>query len=401
MKRSIERKAMGRPLLLVALLGLFVMVILPAQAASVPPTIVANNSTCDSVGSQAPFSLTVPVQNGPNVGPGGVVITLLNVSGSSIGNRFDFQIAGGAAHDVIVRGPGTDLLLRANHYDYDPAGDPVTSVTSDTNLRAARGNAPSATFCYEAEPTGTTISGTKFEDVNGNSTWDEGEPGLEGWTIVLDGETSTVTDVDGNYSFTDVPAGSHTVCEQLQGGWNQTFPTTTANQQECQTVDTSEGDVSGVNFGNSFGQPLECGGSVSTESGDTSATFTRLDDGTCNPEEAKSAFVDIEEGDEGFGDETIVFIPRGEGTSNYEGTLSFVKADDDPNLLVLQYDPDADGPEDFRDMKACIVTQPEGFDFAIPEGETWCYFEVTLSANSDGLYRVTWQVFGTEDPRFK
>jgi uncharacterized repeat protein (TIGR01451 family) len=83
-------------------------------------------------------------------------------------------------------------------------------------------------------------SGYKFNDENGNGIWDEGEPGLNGWTINLVGESvddkghthavsmSTVTANDGEgnpgyYSFS-VLQGNYTVSEVLQPGWAQTLP---------------------------------------------------------------------------------------------------------------------------------------------------------------------------------
>ena len=56
-----------------------------------------------------------------------------------------------------------------------------------------------------------------------------GEPGLPGWTIdLLDSAgaivATTVTDANGNYSFTDVGPGTYTVQEELQPGWIQTSP---------------------------------------------------------------------------------------------------------------------------------------------------------------------------------
>jgi hypothetical protein len=57
-----------------------------------------------------------------------------------------------------------------------------------------------------------TIFGVKFHDLNGNGIRDDGEPGLEGWTIFLDAdgngtwdqatEPSRTTAADGSYSFT-------------------------------------------------------------------------------------------------------------------------------------------------------------------------------------------------------
>ncbi|MEP3480196.1 MAG: Calx-beta domain-containing protein [Fuerstiella sp.] len=73
-----------------------------------------------------------------------------------------------------------------------------------------------------------TLSGLKFHDVNDNGQRDDGEPGLQGWTIqVLDDDgnvlTSTVTGSDGTYR-TGVNEGTWNVQEVLQAGWRQSFP---------------------------------------------------------------------------------------------------------------------------------------------------------------------------------
>ncbi len=77
------------------------------------------------------------------------------------------------------------------------------------------------------------ITGHKFNDLNGNHAKDINEPWLSGWTIYLDqnnnsqldiNETSTVTDVNGSYSFGDLPAGDYHVREVIQNGWVQTSP---------------------------------------------------------------------------------------------------------------------------------------------------------------------------------
>ena len=97
-----------------------------------------------------------------------------------------------------------------------------------------------------------SISGTKFEDVNENGVFDDGEVGLEGFTIYLDldndgmlddDEPSTVTAADGSYSFEDLEADTYVVREQPREGF---VPTT-----DAVTVELAEGeDVENVNFGN-------------------------------------------------------------------------------------------------------------------------------------------------------
>lgn len=78
-----------------------------------------------------------------------------------------------------------------------------------------------------------TISGLKWNDVDADGVKDTTEPGLANWTIFLDtnqngqldtGETSTTTDANGNYTFTNLAAGTYTVTDVVQSGWEKTFP---------------------------------------------------------------------------------------------------------------------------------------------------------------------------------
>ncbi|MGB0385606.1 MAG: SdrD B-like domain-containing protein [Ardenticatenaceae bacterium] len=95
------------------------------------------------------------------------------------------------------------------------------------------------------------IHGMKWYDLNGNGEKDSDEPGLEGWTITLadaNGNVlTTTTDVDGNYWFRPLAAGTYTVTEVQQAGWTQTFPsapgTHTVTLQHAQVLE-------GINFGN-------------------------------------------------------------------------------------------------------------------------------------------------------
>src|SRR5207249_4290146 len=71
-----------------------------------------------------------------------------------------------------------------------------------------------------------SISGIKFNDVNGDGVRQSGEAGLAGWTVqLLDAGgnvlKSTTTGPGGSYSFTGLAAGTHRVREVGQSGWAQ------------------------------------------------------------------------------------------------------------------------------------------------------------------------------------
>ena len=93
-----------------------------------------------------------------------------------------------------------------------------------------------------------TISGLKYNDLNGDGNRDAGEPGLAGWVIDLTNGCTTITATtgsDGTYSFTNVGPGTYTVTEESQSGWLRT--SLPANYT---VIATSGNDVSGLVFGN-------------------------------------------------------------------------------------------------------------------------------------------------------
>jgi hypothetical protein len=78
-----------------------------------------------------------------------------------------------------------------------------------------------------------TIQGVKFHDRDADGARDDGEEGLEGWTIYLDlnqdgnldvDEPSVVTGADGSYSFADLGPETLRVGEVMQAGWVRTSP---------------------------------------------------------------------------------------------------------------------------------------------------------------------------------
>ncbi len=96
-----------------------------------------------------------------------------------------------------------------------------------------------------------SISGMKFNDLNGNGIKDMGEPGLENWEITLtmpDGSmVTTMTLTDGSYTFTGLVDGTYMVGETMQAGWLQTMPPMPGTY----SVDIAGGNnVIDIDFGN-------------------------------------------------------------------------------------------------------------------------------------------------------
>ncbi|MHB1450755.1 MAG: SdrD B-like domain-containing protein [Coriobacteriia bacterium] len=99
------------------------------------------------------------------------------------------------------------------------------------------------TFTYTA-----SLAGSKFNDLNADGVWDQGEGGLSGWTIQLQrGGTpydETVTGAGGAYSFSGLLPGSYTLSEVQQGGW-----VATAAPQGATAVANGTA-ATGLDFGN-------------------------------------------------------------------------------------------------------------------------------------------------------
>ncbi len=105
-----------------------------------------------------------------------------------------------------------------------------------------------------------SIGGKKFHDLNANGI-DDNEPGLEGWTIHLSGQSSAsiVTGPGGFYQFSGLLPGTYFVCEVFadQSDFIQSSPT---NGHDCTGDDEAplgyavnlhaEQIVTGINFGN-------------------------------------------------------------------------------------------------------------------------------------------------------
>ncbi|MBS4029052.1 MAG: hypothetical protein KGZ58_10510, partial [Ignavibacteriales bacterium] len=95
----------------------------------------------------------------------------------------------------------------------------------------------------------SSISGMKWNDLNGNGELDSNESGIEDWKIIISGPISDTleTDINGEFTFSGLVPGTYTVREVLQPGWIQSFPG--GNGAHTITV-TSGVDTSDFLFGN-------------------------------------------------------------------------------------------------------------------------------------------------------
>lgn len=92
------------------------------------------------------------------------------------------------------------------------------------------------------------ISGSVWNDLDADGLWGTEEPGVSGWQVYLDsngdgvwntGEKKATTDINGDYSFTNLAAGTYYVRSIQQTDWNQTSPYIT----ESVTANTSGGPL--------------------------------------------------------------------------------------------------------------------------------------------------------------
>lgn len=130
--------------------------------------------------------------------------------------KVPYSIKTGAAVRYSVQA-GTPNETSANQ------GEAAAPVASE-NVTAAEA-APTET----AAPTAYSISGTAYDDAEGNAAKEAGEAGVAGVVVDLAqpaGTTiaNTTTDANGDYTFSDLAAGEYTVSAVAPDGWKLTAP---------------------------------------------------------------------------------------------------------------------------------------------------------------------------------
>jgi protocatechuate 3,4-dioxygenase beta subunit len=228
-----------RVLLVAALLALatvFVAGARPAAAATlVPLSNAPQTSNCG--GGQVTWHFVIN-----QIDPG-TTISAFSATFTSAGLVTTFTSdANPAVIHVFVTTPTDDTLTAATATLSNQTGTP-RMVLSD----------------FRCVPT-VLKDGSKFHDLNANSVWDAGEPGLANWTIqaVQGGVVvaSTTTDTNGYYYFLLTP-GTYTFREVCPAGagWRQSVPGPLTSAANCGANTITETLVLGApshdnNFGN-------------------------------------------------------------------------------------------------------------------------------------------------------
>lgn len=186
----------------------------------------------------------IPVALWYDANSDGIVETLYGSTTTGAAGDYIFDNLPPGSYQVIVNGGTTPP-------GYTQTGDP--DGTMDNRTTSAIPLAPGdvfvdADFGYRPQQgTGSSIGDLVYTDLDGNGQWDPGEPGIPGVSVVLlDGAGNVIatmlTDPDGEYLFTGVPAGTYTVwvndTGNVLGELSQTGdPDATLDNQHTLTVD--------------------------------------------------------------------------------------------------------------------------------------------------------------------
>lgn len=152
-------------------------------------------------------------------------ILLAKVSDPGVGDVFTYAWNVTRNGDPFTSGSDATLSFLAVDAGYYVVG---LTVTDDHD-----GIGTDSKQIYIGAP--SMISGTRWDDLNGDGVLDVDEPRLADSRIFIDenrnaawdnDEPSTFTDANGDYSFTNLPPGTYVVVDEPEIGWSQTSPTT-------------------------------------------------------------------------------------------------------------------------------------------------------------------------------
>ncbi|HEX2281937.1 MAG TPA: SdrD B-like domain-containing protein, partial [Thermomicrobiales bacterium] len=149
--------------------------------------------------------------------------------------------------------PGTYLIMKqGNWLQSDPAGFAPHVVTLDAN-QGVRGVDFFVTGEAVSETGTASISGTVWDDINGNASLDAGEPGIAGVTVCAShsnffGTDCEESDENGNYRFDNLPPGLYQVWGDPSMVGNH-YPTLPPGELDSHIFTLSDGGSETRNLG--------------------------------------------------------------------------------------------------------------------------------------------------------
>ena len=177
------------------------------------------------------------------------------------GDDTSFLINTSGTGTVINGGLGTIKDNQDQTYTVTPGTYSVTetvpagwSKTGDICQDVVVG-AGETIYCTLTNTKFGSISGMKWEDMDGDGIKEAGDNAISGWTIKLDKDAdgttdqTTTTDDNGNYFFGNLLPGTYKVLENTPSPWNVSHPSSGINYYNSITLNAGD-DLTDYDFGN-------------------------------------------------------------------------------------------------------------------------------------------------------
>ena len=228
---------------------------------ALPATGVANQNFGDTLSSLS-GSTYVDLDNDgvhdsgePAISGVTVTLTGTDAAGHPVSRTTISSSTGAWAFNDLLAGSYAVTETQPSGYvdGKDTAGSEGGTVTND---RVAAITVPTGTdatgYLFGERLNTTSLSGTVWNDLDGDGVIDAGENGIGGVTLTLkdsNGNTvgTTTTNPDGTYTFTNLVPGTYSVVETQPAGYGSSTPNTLS------TLTVPIDGLSGANFGETTG----------------------------------------------------------------------------------------------------------------------------------------------------
>jgi secreted trypsin-like serine protease len=219
-------------------------------------TITLTITVTDNAGNSTSLTITINLPCAPKVeltspvADAEVLSSPLTVEGKASDDegvtRLTYSLNGSEGVEVSDTLEGDTFSFEIDLQDEGKNTLEVTATDTEGNSSSA-----SVTFYYLAAP---AILGTVYDDADGNGEQNEGEAGLEGWTVYLDKndngkldetEPSTRTDLQGDYIFSSLTSGPYKVRQVMPFGWRNVSGSEEESRPRLKNVQGGRPSVAG------------------------------------------------------------------------------------------------------------------------------------------------------------